>query len=190
MGKSVEKSNVKSLSLGFLLGAATVSLTAVIFIWYVLLEAPLPFKVTDPSDPNFDPLKFRYTDYYSETDFSKAIESMFPIGTEKSYVDKILVHIGEGGVKKFNYKHPIYKDKITYRYGYNNPFRKLPMQIIPMPIPLPPANEPSHYVSIDYNEDGKVERVYVMSGIGLPVPDFKKSKRRKQIEELYFANLK
>lgn len=171
----------RSLFLGFALGSVTAVLLVVIFIWYVLLEAPIPFKVTDPSDPNFDPLKFKYTDYYSESEFAAAIKTMFPVGTKKNDVDRILIDIGEGTAKKYNYQHESLKDKNTYRYRYNSPFRKA---LITLFFPMPSDEWPSHYIAIDYDKEDRVERVNVMFGMGLPKPFGKKSKEQKQIEDL------
>jgi len=179
-------SHIKKFGLlyGFLLGKVMTLLIVSLLIWFALLDAPMPWKVTDPSDPKFDPMKFEYTDYHSNSEFRTALKIMFPLGTEKSYIDKILVEVGGGTVRKYNYKHESLKDKITYRYGYNNIFRKIPMHIIFMPIPLPPAEWPSHYVAFDFNEDNKVERISVMSSIGLPVNFHKKSKQHKTLERI------
>lgn len=50
-----------------------------------------PFKVTDPSDPRFDPTKFSFEDYKTEEEFQEALIKLFPIGTSRSKVDEILL---------------------------------------------------------------------------------------------------
>jgi hypothetical protein len=54
-----------------------------------------PFVVTNPGDPRFDPKQFSFSNYNrhrgNEGEFNKAIAKMFPPGTDKAYVDKILV---------------------------------------------------------------------------------------------------
>ena len=53
-----------------------------------------PFKVTDPNDPNFDPNKFSFSDYKSYEMYN-TFRVLFPVGTEKSYVDRVLVKAGK-----------------------------------------------------------------------------------------------
>lgn len=54
-----------------------------------------PFKATDPNNPNFDPMKFRFEDYITGDPLRDVFREIFPVGTDKSFVDKILV--GSGG---------------------------------------------------------------------------------------------
>ena len=58
-----------------------------------VLVAPNPFKVTDPADPRFDPEKFSFRDYggIGEIPLKDAMQILFPPGTEKSFVDHVLV---------------------------------------------------------------------------------------------------
>jgi hypothetical protein len=87
-----------------------------------------PNKVIDPNDTNFDPMEFRFEDYPSESKHKddltpfmihEAYRVMFPVGTPKHRVDKILVEQA-GATSKKSYKkemneHSIYyrKDKLT-----------------------------------------------------------------------------
>lgn len=74
-------------------------------------------KVIDPSDPRFDPMKFRFEDYAGlHTDpepklLTPALLKMFPPGTEEAYIDKILVE--QAGAGKYKYRG---NDK-GYRYS-------------------------------------------------------------------------
>lgn len=50
-----------------------------------------PFKVTDPSDPRFDPMKFRFEDY-DRTGLHRALSKLLPVGTPESKVDSLLLN--------------------------------------------------------------------------------------------------
>ena len=62
-------------------------------------------KIVDVNNPAFDPMQFRYEDYFSSTGpgntdmLVEAILTMFPPGTDISYVDTILVEQA-GGTKE------------------------------------------------------------------------------------------
>ncbi|MCB1558099.1 MAG: hypothetical protein KDJ50_04175 [Alphaproteobacteria bacterium] len=53
-----------------------------------------PFKVTDPSDPKFNPDKFKFEDYPGIPLMTDALKKLFPVGTPKEFVEKILVDVG------------------------------------------------------------------------------------------------
>lgn len=86
--------------------------------WYSDIRPIFAGKVvTNPDDPKFDPMKFRF-EYYggkygNDWDLPAALLRMFPPGTDKSYIDKILVEQAdsEAGVDKSS----------TNRYGYRWP---------------------------------------------------------------------
>lgn len=63
------------------------------YLWY----SP-PFKATDPLSPMFSESWFRMRDYASEKGTrelrDKVLPKLFPVGTPKEYVDKILVTYG------------------------------------------------------------------------------------------------
>ncbi|MFA5989467.1 MAG: hypothetical protein WC803_07670 [Sphingomonas sp.] len=54
-----------------------------------------PFKITDPSDPKFDPDHFSFDDYRGINKLAEAYAKLFPIGTPKSFVDRVLINAGE-----------------------------------------------------------------------------------------------
>ncbi|MCB9989805.1 MAG: hypothetical protein H6867_00310 [Rhodospirillales bacterium] len=88
--------------------------------WLVILGCCLflagcksPGKVTDPSDPNFDPMQFRFEDYRSREEFQPVLRQMFPVGTPKEHIDKIL--IDAGGAKD---KGVTLYSRGFYRYEY------------------------------------------------------------------------
>lgn len=87
-----------------------------VFAVTISLTACNPFKVTDPADPQFDPMKFEFEDYDPSGELQSVIEQVFPPGTTKEYVDNILIkklgstisskpHVtNEGFIYKYQYK--------------------------------------------------------------------------------------
>ncbi|MES2728942.1 MAG: hypothetical protein V4621_02435 [Pseudomonadota bacterium] len=59
-----------------------------------------PFKVTDPADPRFRVEQFDFADYRMDRDaLVHAFRVLFPVGTDKAFVDKVLVEYA--GVESF-----------------------------------------------------------------------------------------
>lgn len=54
-----------------------------------------PFKITDPSDPRFNPDKFKFSDYKSRDDLIHVYRTTFPVGTSKAFVDRVLIKSGK-----------------------------------------------------------------------------------------------
>lgn len=74
-------------------------------------------KVTDPRDPKFDATQFRFEDYSSKSEISPIIHHMFPVGTDRSYVEKILVDIGQAS--SFPLPEKIFgENQVRYTYRY------------------------------------------------------------------------
>lgn len=70
-------------------------LTLIIVCVWVLMSFSNPFKVTDPNDPRFDPMRFNFKDYHHENlTVREVFPILFPIGTSKDYVDKVLIQAG------------------------------------------------------------------------------------------------
>lgn len=66
-----------------------------LFLGVFLLAACNPFKVTDPSDPHFDPMKFSFRDNLFDREAKMdAFRKLFPIGTPKEFVDEVLIEAG------------------------------------------------------------------------------------------------
>jgi hypothetical protein len=65
-----------------------------------------PGVITDARDKRFDPKKFQFTHYShmarNESEFNIALLKMFPPGTDKAYVEKILVKQAGATVSKNN----------------------------------------------------------------------------------------
>ena len=77
----------------------------------LLVIACNPFKVTDPANPNFEPMKFRFEDY-KQKDISRVLNKMFPIGTPKSDIDRVFVNAMNLDVSK-NWPFDKSKNEIT-----------------------------------------------------------------------------
>jgi hypothetical protein len=59
---------------------------SILFYFY----QPYPFKVTDPTDPRFNPDRFRFSDY-GPGELKPAFRILFPIGTSKEFVERVLI---------------------------------------------------------------------------------------------------
>lgn len=63
------------------------------YSYFGVYHMPLPWKVTNPHDPQFNEEAFRFEDYYGRDggeQLQEALRVMFPIGTPKEKVDHIL----------------------------------------------------------------------------------------------------
>jgi hypothetical protein len=74
-----------------------------------------PFKVTDPSDPKFNPDKFRFEDYPGIPQMTEALKKLFPVGTPKEFVERVLVKAG-GAEAKDNPEADKSSTRIQYYY--------------------------------------------------------------------------
>lgn len=127
----------------------------ILLILCLAVVACNPFKVIDPSDPRFDPYKFRFSDYvrftkgekskgdkYYESELYLVIKELLKPGINEEKVDKILLN--DPHVKKIdidaangkNYKNYIYK--------------RWYMHLVPTP------NKPGVSITVEYTEDGKL----------------------------------
>ena len=73
-----------------------------------------PFKITDPNDPRFDPMKFKFEDYRDSREVQSFLLKYIPIGTDIALVDNYLVK-SAGAVKRKYTKMP---NKKIYVYSY------------------------------------------------------------------------
>jgi hypothetical protein len=96
-----------------------VCITTVIVLLFGYAIIGNPFKITDPSDPRFDPAKFDFCDYEDEGGNMRAFEIIFPVGTKKDYVDKILIGSG-GALSRFVYENQNGQKIIAAYYGQGN----------------------------------------------------------------------
>ncbi len=144
LAKHVQK---LGLIYGFVFGSVATLCVLAGLIWYVVLDFPPPWKVTDPADPRFDPMKFEFADY-DGAGLGHALACLFPAGTPKDDVDKILVETGHARIMQDkNNPHTVY-------YSYNLLRKKL----APLIFPIPSSNLPATiYFPITFDENQRVK---------------------------------
>ena len=100
----------------FFTGLMIAFLAAAMFRRYDILEYPAPWKIVDPASPSFVAAEFRFPDYRNKDELAHAAEVLFPVGTSKANVDRILYGFGHAIVKPYqqgaNWK--------KFAYGYSN----------------------------------------------------------------------
>jgi len=89
-------------------------LIGAIFLFGIFITIMQPFKVIDPSIEGFDPDSFKISDYKDIESIQHAYKALFPPGTPKSYVDRVLVKAG--GARAFKFRN----EKINL-WGYDWP---------------------------------------------------------------------
>lgn len=57
----------------------------------MVFTACKPFKVSDPSDPSFDPMKFSFSDYHGKPQIEDALGKIFPVGTPRQEIEKVFI---------------------------------------------------------------------------------------------------
>lgn len=107
----------KKMGLGFL--ALLIIVMVVFFHFFV----PDPFKVTDPNNPNFKAENFQFRDYSNLCLLEEALAEIFPVGTNKVYVDKILLRIS--GVRESDAQGGLGSYIVIYSYMPSLPIRLL-----------------------------------------------------------------
>ena len=108
-----------------------------------------PFKVTNPDDPKFDPMKFRFADYQTNDEVYHALEIMLKPGTDMKTVDKILIN--SAGAKKTKVGPP--DDRTSFKYHYKRWYHPLLALRAMHPDPGKGAR-----VYVFYDENNKVEK--------------------------------
>ena len=67
-------------------------------VWFAVSLSMLlffePFKVTNPTNPFFNPDRFKFNDYKSREDKAIAFRKLFPTGTPKSFADRVMIGSG------------------------------------------------------------------------------------------------
>jgi len=86
------------------------------------------FKVKDPDDPRFNPYEFSYLDTKGTIHREEIFAKMFPVGTDKKFVDKVLIESG-GAFSKKRVADPQHPDWTKYSYIYRgtNAYRTVMM---------------------------------------------------------------
>jgi len=110
-----------------------------------------PSKVTDPSSPEFDPKKFRFSDYSTNTDFrnniyqselSLVMKKILKTGMTEEEVDQIILN--DPYVKKIDINHVSGKNFKNYFY------KRWYMHLFPSP------NRVGISIYVEYSQDGKL----------------------------------
>ena len=72
-----------------------------IFLCSASIGACNPMKVTDPADPGFDPDQFSFQDNFFDREAKiDVFRKLFPPGTPKEFVDRVLVKAGGAKVSQ------------------------------------------------------------------------------------------
>ena len=69
---------------------------------YNILAYPPPWKQIDPASKLFDPMKFRFPDYRTSKELEHAAQVMFPAGSPKTAVDRVLHDAGKATVETYS----------------------------------------------------------------------------------------
>tara|TARA_R110002124_G_scaffold64985_2_gene177941 strand:+ start:758921 stop:759412 length:492 start_codon:yes stop_codon:yes gene_type:complete len=80
-----------------------------------------PFKIKDPSDPQFNPSKFRFIDYKEVKPLESALNTLFATGTTKAEIDKVLLNTAGAspqGVSRYSNGFYIYRYRPWSLYLY------------------------------------------------------------------------
>lgn len=106
-----------------------------------------PFKITDPSNLQFNPDNFSFNDYKNDPEMTETFQKLFPVGTKKEFVDKVLIKAGGALSNQAKLKGTEYK-VIRYTEPYN---------------PLRRAKEAGFHIFI-YNPDDRVINIKPLGG--------------------------
>jgi hypothetical protein len=109
----------------------------VLVLWCIVFDV---FKVTDPSDPKFDPYKFKFTDY-SLQELGGVFGKLFHPGVDRAFIENVLV--SSGGART-------YISAETVNYSWTTPFI-----YVKVGIPVFAYTEGSSIILVKYNQDGK-----------------------------------
>ena len=133
----------------------------------VLLAACNPSKVTDPSDPRFDPTKFSFSDYPRDEQLASALKKILKPNMEREVVEKLLVDAGNAQVVEAvrdNFGGYLNKDKYFQSLKEKHP------RIITYQKGGPRKTSAGWLLHVFYNEQNELIQIFVRR---LPVLDEK-----------------
>jgi hypothetical protein len=120
------------------------------FVYYAVLAHPVPWKATDPASPRFNPAAFAFRDYETTATLDAAARGMFPKGTQKATVDRILHDIGHADAKLFS------RTETTVQYAYvYSVARSFFMEVLAW-IVTPPDQDRRWFVLVRFDAGGRV----------------------------------
>lgn len=122
---------------------------AFVFLSLLTMLIINPLKVTDPTSPKFDPMRFHFSDYLTGAELYQALEVILRPGTSMETVDKILVDSAR--TKKWKVEPPYAPEYYTYHYKrwYHPIFGLLAMH---------PDPAKGRYIFINYNDNYELEK--------------------------------
>ncbi len=132
-----------------------------------------PFKVTDPDDPRFDPMLFKFSDYCSIDIKGNVLPKLLKQGSDQSFVEGILVT--SGGARR-----DVYSDNnslIYYRWRY--PLIEWRRYLTP---------DTHAQLAILYDNDGKLLALQIMNASvfnGEAIREIQQQQKRKLMPSLY-----
>lgn len=114
---------------------------AVVLLGLCAIFGAWPLKATDPSDPKFNPDNFSFNDHRFDREAKIAeFKALFPVGTPKAFVDRVLVDTGGGRILQ------IEAPKGWEVWRYDEP-----------PIPFIPGSTGHIFL---FDSAGKVQNIY------------------------------
>lgn len=87
---------------------------------FCYLFVPNLLKATDPYHPWFNPDKFRFEDYSDHCMKKEVLAKLFPIGTERSFVERVLVDAGHANPEKL--PEHVGRGPNAFSYYWESPF--------------------------------------------------------------------
>jgi hypothetical protein len=101
-------------------------------------------KVTDPKDERFNVERFDFDDYLGDVNLASALKDIFPPGTERTFVNHILIDIAGAKVNK---QQEIKTDEKVFYHGFPNSYRNIGWSYSPV-------------VTVEFQND-KVQKLFV-----------------------------
>jgi hypothetical protein len=118
-----------------------------------------PGKVTDPAQPGFDVTQFDFDDYRENNPINKDYRGgnlledrllvLFPVGTSREYIEKVLVEYGGASVS-------VNPEKNQYRHGKKLPEGEYIVHYRKLPKSVAPVWKCKHLVAATYNKEDKL----------------------------------
>jgi hypothetical protein len=87
--------------LRFVIGCLLVIGVLAAVVRYGVLGFPYPWKAIDPASSRFSPAAFRFSDYHTPRQFDYAMHRLFPPGTPRAEVERVLRDAGGAEQKLF-----------------------------------------------------------------------------------------
>lgn len=103
--------------------------------------------------------EFKFTDYSSDSELNEVLIRMFPVGTDKSAVDRILVDQAGARIEEYNRRDASLEEETDKRYYYIH--RGLRSEVFEA-LSFVPEGEFSWKVTVVFSKDDKLKRIKVI----------------------------